>query len=117
MAKTNFGLMACHECGAEVVIKQNERGTLNYTCQICDYAPYAKVEDQHHRRWKERMRPMSEKIDKTDAQQGARTDLKQAVDTKPPAKNDESAPISAPVPAPQQPQKPQQKTNIWGLPE
>lgn len=112
MAKTNVGSMTCHECGSEVIVKQNERGTLNYTCQICDYAPYAKVEDQHNRRWKERMRPISAKVDKTDAQQGSTTDLKQAVDTKPPAKNAESAP----VPAPQQPQKPQQKSdNIWGF--
>lgn len=91
MSKKNIGTMACHECGAVVIVKENERGTLAYSCQVCDYTPYAKAGDGINERWRDRLKPM-----------------------------DAEAHLPPPPPMAKQPPPPPKKkpqTNIWGIEE
>jgi hypothetical protein len=61
MAKTNVGTMPCSECGKEVVVKENENGTLSYSCAWCDDANYAKTGTGKHKGWKSRMTALADK--------------------------------------------------------
>lgn len=58
MAKENAGKMPCQCCGNEVIVKRNERGTLSYSCQFCDDAPYQKPGTVAHQTWLEKITPM-----------------------------------------------------------
>lgn len=58
MAKTAIGTMPCQCCKKEVVVKENENGTLSYNCQWCDDAPYQKTGTLAFRSWQEKIKPM-----------------------------------------------------------
>lgn len=58
MAKKAIGTMSCQCCGKEVVVKENERGTLSYTCQWCDDSPYQKAGTLAFSSWQKKMAPM-----------------------------------------------------------
>jgi len=110
--KIKIGNMFCETCGEKVAVKENENFVLSYRCDECDAAPYARPDTPQKKVWLSKIETFSEETTKIEAQKTPITDLKQAVDTKAPAKKAEPAP----KPAPQQPQKPQQKSeNIWGL--
>lgn len=58
MAKENAGKMPCQCCAQEVIVKRNERGTLSYSCQFCDDAPYQKPGTVAHKTWLEKITAM-----------------------------------------------------------
>lgn len=58
MPKVAVGMMRCQCCPNDVVVKKNERGTLSYTCQFCDDAPYQKQGSLAYKSWESRLRPM-----------------------------------------------------------
>ena len=85
MAKTEKGLMACegqrcrsHDHNAPVVVFENEKGTLSYSCHFCGRAPYARAGTGQHAEWIEEMARRAPK----------------------PAPAPAAAPVPAPVPAP-----------------
>ena len=53
--KKKVGRMACETCGDTVTVKANERGTLSYSCQECDAAPYARAGTIQHGIWSRKM--------------------------------------------------------------
>ncbi|HYD63318.1 MAG TPA: hypothetical protein VEC35_23380 [Noviherbaspirillum sp.] len=62
MAKTRKGLMPCegqrcesHDHNAPVVVFENERETLSYSCDFCGRAPYARKGTGQHAEWLEEM--------------------------------------------------------------
>lgn len=62
MGKVRKGLMPCegqrcesHEHNAPVVVFENERGTLSYSCDFCGRAPYARAGTGQHAEWLEEM--------------------------------------------------------------
>lgn len=62
MAKTEKGIMKCegqtcrsHEHNAPVVVFENEKGTLSYSCHFCGRAPYARTGTGQHAEWIEAM--------------------------------------------------------------
>lgn len=62
MAKVRAGIMACegqrcesHDHGAPVVVFQNEKQTLSYSCDWCGRAPYARPGTGQHAEWTEAM--------------------------------------------------------------
>lgn len=58
MAKKNVGTMPCSECGNEIVVKENENGTLSYSCAWCDDSNYAKFDTVKNAGWRKRMKPL-----------------------------------------------------------
>ena len=58
MAKKAIGTMPCQCCGKEVVVKENERGTLSYTCQWCDDSPYQRAGTLAFASWQKKMTPL-----------------------------------------------------------
>jgi hypothetical protein len=68
MAKKRFGVMACegqncesHSRHAPVVVFQNERGTLSYSCDWCGRSPYARPGTGQHDEWIEAIEPFVKK--------------------------------------------------------
>lgn len=62
MGKVRKGLMPCegqrcesHDHNAPVVVFENERGTLSYSCDFCGRAPYARAGTGQHAEWLEEM--------------------------------------------------------------
>lgn len=53
MAKTKFGYMKCPtpKCGHRVVVKENERGTLSWSCDECDGSGYVKKGEAGYPAW------------------------------------------------------------------
>lgn len=61
--KTKYGRMECLTpgCGHQVVVKQNENGTLSYSCDECDGSGYAKKGQGVHDVWVKRITPAAAK--------------------------------------------------------
>lgn len=58
--KTNLGIMPCEGkgCGHDVMVKQNEAGTLTYQCGLgCDVSSFAKRGTKAQARWRAAIRP------------------------------------------------------------
>lgn len=62
MPKVRKGIMACegqrcesHSHNAPVVVFENEKGTLSYSCDWCGRAPYARQGTGQHAEWLEEM--------------------------------------------------------------
>jgi hypothetical protein len=58
--KTNLGIMPCEgrDCGHDVMVKQNEAGTLTYQCGLgCDVSSFAKRGTKAQERWRRNIRP------------------------------------------------------------
>jgi predicted RNA-binding Zn-ribbon protein involved in translation (DUF1610 family) len=53
--KTKYGHMACPDCGATVVVKQNEHGTLSYNCNECDANAYCRKGAGNRAAWDNRI--------------------------------------------------------------
>lgn len=51
--KKEFGMMPCRECGADVKVMENEKGTLSYTCSArgCDDTGYATANSLKFASW------------------------------------------------------------------
>lgn len=61
--KTNLGIMPCEgkDCGHDVMVKQNEAGTLTYQCGLgCDVSSFAKRGTKAQDRWRRNVRPEAE---------------------------------------------------------
>lgn len=48
--KTQIGTIPCLCCGQTVPVKEAENGTINLSCQWCDFPAYAKKGTEAHRR-------------------------------------------------------------------
>lgn len=57
--KTKVGHMACVDCGHQVAVKENENGTLSFSCDECDAAMYAKKSATNNAIWRKRMTPIA----------------------------------------------------------
>ncbi len=55
--KNKVGKMKCETCGETVTVKANEKGTLSYSCQECDAAPYARAGTGQNAHWRRKMTP------------------------------------------------------------
>lgn len=53
--------MPCETCGNDIVVKENELGTLSYRCDECDAAPYARKGTGQHAAWLKKMGVGAEK--------------------------------------------------------
>jgi hypothetical protein len=53
--KQVIGTAACHCCGRDIPVKQNELGTLDMSCGWCDLPMYAKKGTEAHKRLMERV--------------------------------------------------------------
>lgn len=56
--KTPIGIMPCQCCGWDVVVKENEKQTLSYSCDKCGDPPYQRPGTEAAKIWRGKLKPL-----------------------------------------------------------
>lgn len=59
MSKTKIGHMACPDCGEKVAVKENEHGTMSYSCDECDGNGYCRKGEGRYPSWRAKITPLA----------------------------------------------------------